>query len=223
VSGSKDGTIAVWLLLTNDTEQKAAGVGAFQNEGPYLTEPCRFSTGGSPIFSMEVMTIADPFAPDAVRSLLFSGGGKSGDGVIQVWSIGSGADMDGIPRNSGTDAEDAHPDAMAERKFLVSNLSGHSHMVFALSGIGIEGVIASASMDTTVRLWDVVNNTCLSILQGQKSWIIPSSSPLHSLSLTPSPSLPFPLSLSSVGRAHGRSVLPRTASRALAWCVCKWI
>ena len=85
--------------------------------------------------------------------MLVSGGGESGAGTIKVWRLSSSADLDPLPKSSATDAGDASESAVAERALLSSVLTGHSHMVFALSAIGLDGVLASASMDTTGGWW----------------------------------------------------------------------
>ncbi|KAL1673994.1 WD40-repeat-containing domain protein [Schizophyllum commune] len=86
-------------------------------------------------------------------------------------------------------------------------LHGHHSQIYALAYCGARGIIASGGADTTIRVWDAENGTCLALLQGHTALVC-------QLSLSPPPPFPspsksediHPLFLAS-GGAEGRVML----------------
>ncbi|KAI5833296.1 WD40 repeat-like protein [Schizophyllum commune Tattone D] len=112
------------------------------------------------------------------------------DGAVRVW------------------APLAHPPSGAVATLApLRTLHGHHSQIYALAYCGARGIIASGGADTTIRVWDAENGTCLALLQGHTALVC-------QLSLSPPP--PFhsppksedihPLFLAS-GGAEGRVML----------------
>ncbi len=52
----------------------------------------------------------------------------------------------------------------------LGTLSGHEDWVYSLAALP-NGLLASGSLDSTIRLWDTKHLTCLTTLRGHECWV----------------------------------------------------
>ncbi|KAF5342770.1 hypothetical protein D9758_017027 [Tetrapyrgos nigripes] len=162
VSGSRDGTLRVWDL------RRGSGVSA--ERGILRSHP-----SPSPIRVL-----------DTCGHIVVSGGD---DGVVRVWDLGPLISSPSPSSPSGASYPSPFFEATATTTRETGNghasgeggedgmgartcrhiLTGHRFPIYSLAFDGVR--IVSGSLDTTVRVWDVLTGTCISILSNHTSLV----------------------------------------------------
>ncbi|CAK7896228.1 cell division control protein 4 [[Candida] anglica] len=152
VSGSTDRTVRVWNIKTGKCTQVFRGHTSTVRCLDIL-HPVKIGTddnGDDIIF---------PESP-----LLVTG---SRDHDLRVWKLPLVSEDDSDISDNTTPVP---TEAGAENPYLVAILSGHTHSVRSVSGYG--NIILSGSYDTTVRVWDLLDNgRCKHVLSGHQDKI----------------------------------------------------
>ena len=76
-------------------------------------------------------------------------------------------EYEGAYNNSREEEDD---EAARAIRHCTRTLEGHTGWVFSVCAVSA-GVVASASSDKTVRLWDVASGACLHTLAGHTDWV----------------------------------------------------
>ncbi|KAK9128583.1 hypothetical protein Syun_017380 [Stephania yunnanensis] len=144
-SGSKDGTLCIWDCNTGkcgSVFKMGAEIGCMISEGPWL-----FVGGPNVIKAMNSQTGAD---------LILSGT------FGQIHSLKVGNDMLFAGTQDGTILAWKYSDSIKSFE-LAASLKGHNLAVVSLF-VGAGKMLYSASMDHTIRVWDLETLQCIEVL-----------------------------------------------------------
>ncbi|WP_088892386.1 NACHT and WD40 repeat domain-containing protein [Leptolyngbya ohadii] len=125
-----------------------------------------------------------------IRSIMFSSDGEtlasgSEDGTVRLWNSKNGQCLLVLDQHTKGiwavlfDSNDKVVASGADGVITIWDyqnnssitLQGHTNRIRSIAIDRNRNILASGSEDTTIRLWDMNNNNCISVLEGHNNWI----------------------------------------------------
>ncbi|MEM7133965.1 MAG: NB-ARC domain-containing protein [Chloroflexota bacterium] len=162
VSGNEDETLRLWdvqsgqCLKTLTGYTNSARTVAWSPATVHDNAPVNTNTHGGE-FSHSLVSMSD-MAQEGKRQILAAG---CVDGSVRLWDVGAARN----PHDEGVFAMACSPNKQ------LKTLTEHSRIVMAIAFSPDGQTLASASIDLTIRLWDVRTGKCLKILTGHTDHI----------------------------------------------------
>ena len=154
---SYDQTIKIWQV---SSKQYSVNSNQSDDQQPLNTDHWSLDTVTTLTAHTDYVR-AVAFSPD--NTLLATGGG---DKIIRIWQIPSHGPHPNPPSGMGRESapSPSEGEGWGEGENLIASLSGHDGGIFALTFIPDGKILASASTDHTIKLWNTDNHQLIATL-----------------------------------------------------------